>query len=199
MNGHYDVKQWYSELEIESALLPNMLLREPEDNYNKRIGSMPGYYLFHGKPVHLPANRGPIEFCDLAMQRQLWWDLIHVKRYGYSSKLSHLFLQGMNSAKLMRTSPEFRKALSDSIVKYDEALARRFSIEPSRSDYRVVFAIASSSIGRLELPLFSKLSLRQATRELEGLGFQYCLTKIVVPAEERVVRVKKSKKVNKTF
>lgn len=209
-NGHWyrvnreivdDIKSWYDALSIDSGLMPQMLSRELEDSYNKRIGSEEGYHCFHGRLVRLPANRGVVEFCDLGVLRENGYDLVHVKRFGQSSKLSHLFFQGMNSAKLMRTSPEFRNALFESVAEHsqDSEFALKFKSEPQRGEYRVVFAISSSSVGRLEIPLFSKLSLRQAMRELEGLGFEACLAKISTPEEERKLLVKKSKKVRKTF
>ncbi len=190
-----EIGRWFDELVIDDTLMPPMIAGEWEDDYNKRLGIGGGYRLFHGKSVYLPANHG-IEFCDLARFCEDGCDLIHVKRYGRSNKLSHLFYQGLNSAKLFRTSPEFRKALSRSVEK-DPDLFVRLLQEPPRGKYRVVYAIASSSTSKFDLPLFSKLSLRQALRELEGLGFRTSVAKIAVPKEERTV--KRIKGVRKTF
>ncbi len=209
-NGHwyrvnreiiFEVKQLYDNLEIDSTMMPPMILREIEDDYNKRIAKDKKYSLFHGSPVSLPANRGPIEFCDLAIFDKDGGDLIHVKRFGKSSQLSHLFYQGTNSARLFRISPEFRKVLSLSI-KNDQSLAKRLSKEPEQREYRVVFAIASSSSSKLQLPLFSKLSLKQALSELDGLGFRTAVAQIQVPPEERALKKEKRKKgrsIRKTF
>lgn len=210
-NGHWyklnreiisEIRKWYDKLEIDRVMMPPTMLKEIEDIYNKRIArDYPQYRLFHGFPVSLPANRGPIEFCDLAMFDKDGGDLIHVKRFGKSSQLSHLFYQGANSARLFRISPEFRKALSLSI-KDDNILAKRLSKEPGQREYRVVFAIASSSSSKLQLPLFSKLSLKQALSELDGLGFRTAVTQIQVPSEERDLKKEKKKKgrsIKKTF
>ena len=206
-NGHWyrldreivlEVNTWYDKLQIYDTMMPPMEVGEQEDDYNIRIGGQPGYHLFHGSPIYLPANRGPIEFCDLAVFGEDGCDLIHVKRFGKSSKLSHLFYQGTNSARLFRISPEFRKALSASIED-NQVLAKQLSKEPVQREYRVVFAIASSSTSRLPLPLFSKLSLKQAISELDGLGFRTAVAKIEVPKEERLVQKKKGKKARKTF
>lgn len=206
-NGHWyklnreivdEVNRWYDTLEIDSTMMPAMEAGELEDAYNKRTGKPP-VRLFHGTPpIYLPANRGPIEFCDLAVFGEDGCDLIHVKRFGKSSKLSHLFFQGMNSARLFRISPEFRKALSTSIED-DQSLAKQLAEEPIPRKYRVVFAIASSSASRLHLPLFSKLSLRQAFSELNGLGFRTAAAKIEIPQEERLVQKKKGKRARKIF
>jgi uncharacterized protein (TIGR04141 family) len=207
-NGHWyklnrdvvvEVKQWYAELEIDSKMLPAMIAGEWEDSYNKRLAELPQYRLFHSSTIQLPASRGPIEFCDLLGGNGR--DLIHVKRFAKSSQLSHLFQQGTNSARLFRISPAFRRALSLSIED-DQELAKRLDKEPERREYRVIFAISSSSPSRLELPLFSKLSLRQALIELDGFGFRTAVVKILVPKEERELkrqRPSKSKVVPKTF
>jgi uncharacterized protein (TIGR04141 family) len=195
-NGHWyrlnreivtELRRWYELLEIHSMLLPPMMVKESEDDYNRRLGQQLRYRLFHGSNISLPANRGPIEFCDLAEFNESRSDLIHVKRFGKSHMMSHLFYQGMNSARLFRISPEFRKVLSAS-VEDDPVLASQLLREPKRREYRVVFGIASSSTSRLQLPLFSKLSLRQALGELDGLGFRTAVAHIQVPSEERELK-----------
>lgn len=201
-NGHWyklnkdiviDVNEWYDKLNIDDTLMPPMKLREIEDAYNDRIGKLQQYTIFHKQPVYLPGNRGPIEFCDLAMFGENQRDLIHVKRFGRSSKLSHLFYQGMNSARLFRCSPEFRKCLS-ATIEGDSEVARKLAKEPEAREYRVVFAIASSSTSKLHLPLFSRLALKQAISELDGLGFRTAVAKIEVPQDERGLKKEKKKK-----
>lgn len=87
----------------------------------------------------------------------------------------------------------FRNELS-ATIEDDEGLAARLAKEPGQREYRVVFAISSSSPTRLELPLFSKLSLRQALSELTGLGFRTAVAKIAVPKEEREFKRPRSNK-----
>ncbi|HVR06654.1 MAG TPA: TIGR04141 family sporadically distributed protein, partial [Thermoanaerobaculia bacterium] len=206
-NGHWyrmnreivhAVNSWYQHLTIDSNMLPPMIAKERENDYNRRVGRMSQYTLFHSAPITLPATRGPIEFCDLLALQDGSKDLIHVKRYGRSSKLSHLFFQGTNAARLFRISPEFRKALSASVAS-DPGLAAQLAKEPRRGEYRVVFAIASNARAGLELPLFSKLSLQQALRELDGLGFRAAVARIKVPEEERLLKRKKRRTVRRTF
>jgi len=202
-NGHWykvdreivvEVNEWYDALEIDSTMLPSMNVKEHEPEYNNRVGNLPQYRLFHDKKIYLSGNRGGIEFCDLAVFGEAGCDLIHVKRFGRSNKLSHLFYQGTNSARLFRISPAFRKALSLSIED-DQHLAKRLVEEPERREYRVVFAIASSSTSKkLNLPLFSRLSLRQALSELDGLGFRTAVVKIAVPPDERKLKQEKPRK-----
>ena len=55
---------------------------------------------------------------------------------------------------------------------------------PAASDYQVIFAIISSSDSDLELPFFSKVSLRNATRRLETYGYTVALQKIKIEEED---------------
>ncbi len=191
-NGHWyrinreivaEIRAWYDHLPIDNGLLPEMRIKESEPEYNQRIGSQAGYTLFHNTIVHLPLNRGGIEFCDLLALSASSVDLIHVKRFRKSDQLSHLFSQGTTAGMLFKTSPEFRKALCEK--DQSQPIGGLLAEEPVRGKFRIVFAIASSSEGRLNLPLFSKISLKQAIRWLEGLGYSTLLCKIQIPPEER--------------
>ena len=96
---------------------------------------------------------------------------------------SHLFAQGVNSAELFQTDPEFRQ-------KVNVLLPEAYQIpEPSKrpdyGEYRVVYAIVSDIDGDLELPFFSKLSLKNARRRMEGFGYKVALSKIGVADEMR--------------
>ena len=50
--------------------------------------------------------------------------------------------------------------------------------KPNPSEYEVVFAIISSSPKELEIPFFSKVSLRNIKRRLETFGYKVSLQKI---------------------
>jgi uncharacterized protein (TIGR04141 family) len=116
-----------------------------------------------------------IEFCDLLTAAK---DVIHIKRYGQSAALSHLFAQGLTSGELFQTDPDFRRKLNDELP-----LAHRLAdpaIRPAQGEYRIVFAIVSDRPGALRLPFFSRLNLRHAARRLDGYGFRIAKAKILV-------------------
>ena len=48
-------------------------------------------------------------------------------------------------------------------------------------DYEIVFAIVSRSQRDLDLPFFSKVSLRVAVKRLEARGYRVSLNKVSVP------------------
>ena len=102
--------------------------------------------------------------------------IIHVKRYGGSSVLSHLFFQGIVSGELFLADPDFRRKVKD---KLPDSFKSVFPNEkPNAGDYEVIFGIISSVEKDLELPFFSKVSLRSAKRRLETYGYKVSLQKI---------------------
>lgn len=151
---------------------------ETEAEYNERIADKSGgsLCLMDRKMVICDGMASPIEFCDLF---SLSGQMIHVKRYGQSSVLSHLFSQGAVAATMALSDAAFRRAAN---VKLPES--HRFKkpderLEPSK--YEVCFAIGSSESGRLKLPFFSQVTLRSAYRTLHDMhGFHVTTAKINV-------------------
>jgi uncharacterized protein (TIGR04141 family) len=118
-----------------------------------------------------------IEFCDLfTLQR----DLIHVKRYGASSVLSHLFAQGVVSGELFASTQAFRSEVRRRLPRSHRHLVEPKE-RPANQAYRVIFAIISEQSGQaLSLPFFSRVNARNAIRRLMGLGYRIGLAKIAV-------------------
>src|SRR5262249_39172006 len=85
-----------------------------EGAYNKKVAATdPHRYAFMDKRlVKAPGMSDQIEFCDL-FTRDL--DIIHVKHYGASSVLSHLFSQGVVSGELFALDAAFRRAVRSSL------------------------------------------------------------------------------------
>lgn len=153
---------------------------DSEQAYNCRIcKENPGKFtLMDRKNISYGDGYSKIEFCDLYGGEG---EIIHVKRYGGSSSLSHLFAQGVVSGEVFQASGEFRGLV-------DKHLPPKFKLEdpekrPSVGQYRVTFAVISRSSGNLTLPFFSKLNLRHAVRRLEAFGYRVALSKISVSEE----------------
>jgi uncharacterized protein (TIGR04141 family) len=125
-----------------------------------------------------------IEFCDLYETNGF---IIHIKRYAASSVLSHLFMQGINSAEMFQTETSFRIKINEKLPsthKFQNVIER-----PPNYKYEVVYAIISDSEGEnLELPLFSKLTLRNASKRLNGLGFKVSVKKIKVNRNKKSLK-----------
>lgn len=114
-----------------------------------------------------------IEFCDIFTRGK---KIIHVKKYGGSSVLSHLFAQGVASGELFVGDPEFRRKLNALLP-----VGQKFSNSRTRPDpreYEIVYAIISKSNNPLDIPFFSKVSLRNAKRHLSNYGFPVTKKKI---------------------
>jgi len=155
---------------------------ETEALYNKRVAdSNPNeYMLLDSNNILLADSASPVEPCDIYRHEK---ELIHVKRYGGSSILSHLFNQGLVSGELLQSEIQFR-------IKFNEKLEDHLKINgiekvPKRNEYTIVYAIISEQAEGLSIPFFSKISLKHAVNRLEAFGFKVFLAKIPVSETRR--------------
>lgn len=149
-----------------------------EGAYNEGVSkSNPSYFaLMDKKMIQHGGGNSKIEFCDLYTTDK---HLIHVKRYGGSSVLSHLFAQGTVSARLLLSDPDFRKKVNEKLPASHKL--KNVSQKPKADEFEVVFAIASNSAATgLDLPLFSKINLRNHFNQLQMYGMKASLAVIQV-------------------
>jgi uncharacterized protein (TIGR04141 family) len=127
--------------------------------------------------IRLPGEYG-VEACDLVHRSGA---LIHVKRRGKSAVLSHLFSQATTSCGLLGWSPEARQQLSDLVRSAspspsvrDAVISALSPLERGSRDLEITFAFLGDWQGRTvaNLPLFSRITLTQAIRRIQQLGFQ---------------------------
>ncbi|MEW6073588.1 MAG: TIGR04141 family sporadically distributed protein [Planctomycetota bacterium] len=167
-----------AELQATTYVLPPYR-HGSEKAYNEEVARGDGAIaLMDGKNVRYGGGASQIEFCDLFIRKRA---MVHVKRYGGSSVLSHLFAQGVVSATLFLQDAEFRREVRQKLPN-----AHRHGVpdgRPRPERYEVAFAIVSRSPGDLVLPFFSKVNLRNAARTLEGLGYRVTLTRIPVEGD----------------
>jgi uncharacterized protein (TIGR04141 family) len=105
-------------------------------------------------------------------------DIVHVKRYGAASVLSHLFSQGLISGELFQTDVEFRRLVNAELP--EDHRFHDINPRPPTDEYQVVFAVISDVPGDLSLPFFSRLNLKHAVRRLTGYGYRVSIAKIPV-------------------
>ena len=149
-----------------------------EGNYNERIvKENSGRYFLMDR--NLTYRGGAMEFCDIFSKDK---ELIHIKRYGGSATLSHLFYQGVASAEFFQMEDEYRKLIRNKLPKPFQVFdpAKR----PQFEEYHVIFGIISRSDKPLTMPFFSRVGIRHAMRRLQGFGYKVSLAKIGV-AETR--------------
>lgn len=148
-----------------------------ESDYLKRICAADSkrFALMDQKNISIARDQSPVEFCDLFTRDG---DIIHVKRYGQSNVLSHLFAQGLISGELFQMEERFREEINRLLPK-NHRLAQ-VNERPKQDQFRVVYAIISDQNGALQIPFFSRLNLKHAAKRLEAYGFRVAKAKIPV-------------------
>ena len=147
-----------------------------ENEYNNLVADTWEYGRVHVLDTEDVRYQGQdkYEHCDLMHEDGR---MIHVKRYGSSATLGHLFNQGKVSARSFAGSKKARASLQKILPPELDLGDPDQPINPA--DYHIVFAIATEQDGVLSLPFFARLVLRDVYRELHHeLGFQVSLTKI---------------------
>lgn len=150
-----------------------------EGTYNTSVaaGAPDRYALLDQKTVQHGGGHGRIEVCDLLSAER---HLIHVKLYGKSSVLSHLFSQGFVSGQLLQIDEGFRVKVRDKLTAPFDALIDS-ARKPSEDGFAVVYAVISTASGKnLHLPFFSRVSLNNVAKVLGGFGYKVQLLKINV-------------------
>jgi uncharacterized protein (TIGR04141 family) len=173
-------KSFSDQVVADYQAMPASLIQLPdcdgrdEETYNTAaaaslIGSccMDQKFIYHG------GGRSKIEFCDVYTSDK---KMVHIKKYGQSAVLSHLFFQGVVSSELFAGDRDFRKKLNE-LLPGPSKLADP-NVRPNISDFEVVYCIISGVDGPLDIPFFSKVSLRTARRRLANFGYKVSLNKI---------------------
>ena len=148
---------------------------EKEEDFNKRVcTTTPARYLIGDQQFFkIPGVPGKgFEICDIFDIEQK--RLIHVKKSGRrSSVISHFINQGMNSAKALRTYGQVK----DSFLEYIKGAVDQNTFEEIRTSFphgwTVEFKFGDAPThGKYAIPFFSRVTLDEAKREIEALGFK---------------------------
>lgn len=144
-----------------------------ENDYNLEASRFLKSLCLDGKNLSYGGGHSKIEFCDILTLKK---DIIHVKKYGGSSVLSHLFNQGFVSAELFISDIAFREKLISECLptSYRKIITTK---KPVATQFKIIFAIITKK-KKLNLPFFSKVSLKNHKRILEAYGFKVFLSKI---------------------
>jgi uncharacterized protein (TIGR04141 family) len=193
-NFHALVERDFREL-ISAAPFVASTFQTNEREFINELGSH--QHLLNLDQVKLNPKNMPgasLEPCDfLSMQRQL----IHLKDGHDSAPISHLWNQGMVSAEAFVRDEKYRKDFRTA-VKHRQSQAGKSGFEKllpdgrsksNPSEFTVVFGIMRSRYiksGVLDIPFFSKISLRAAVDRIRLMGFN-----VEVHLVEKIARIGK--------
>jgi uncharacterized protein (TIGR04141 family) len=154
--------------------LPDWQKSKHENIYNIEVASTDADFLCldGGASQSNLIGKGKIEFADLVKNDK---HLVHVKKYGASTVLSHLFSQGLVSATLLLTDKSFRTEVNNKLATSHKNVVT--VADPNPSDYTVVYAIGTSK-SDLRLPFFSLVNYRNTKRQLELYRYKVLIVKI---------------------
>lgn len=154
----------------EFTSLPNAIPGASEGDYNKSAAKAIDGLCLDGMLVQ---DGGPdrMEVCDILLPSGF---LIHVKHRGSSSTLSHLFMQGLNSAERLRMDAHFRSEARKIVAQADPSFSTVIGDPVDPAKHTIVFGVITRSTRStpMTLPFFSVVSLRAAAQRLQGLGYQ---------------------------
>ena len=144
-----------------------------EEKYNKEVAAEHSEYLCLDRTniAHSPKN---VEPCDLYRAVNGKAELVHVKIGVHSSKLSHLFNQGLVSFEMLLQEEESRGLLKRIIIEKSAGRNMQTYCEPvDKRQFKIVYAIITKKDPGLKskvLPLFSRISLRSLASRLKKMG-----------------------------
>jgi len=166
-----DVDSAFKNIPRYDKLLP-VYDHADEDDYNKSAvaGSQGQWCLMDKKLLRVGGIYDKVEFCDIYGDGEL----IHIKHYGSSSVLGHLFNQGLVSGELLKSHEGYVD-----LVNAELSIAHRLASDPKGakmprdvSGYTIVFGIISQADGpELHLPFFAKVVLKSIYSRLSELGY----------------------------
>lgn len=161
-----------SEIAVDTSFtLPDWNKADREHVYNEKVANNDNNYqcLDGGASQKNLIGKGKIEFADLVKKDKY---LIHVKKYGSSSVLSHLFSQGLVSGTLLLTDREFREEVSSKLFNSHKHVV--LEKDPNPNEYTIVYAIGTNKKD-LKLPFFSFVNFKNVKEKLKLYGYKKVL------------------------
>ena len=169
----HEVNKFYDSVPDSKIRLPPYGINT-EPKYLKAVAAGNGAFaLMDRKEIMIGGGRSRVEFCDLYSNAK---EIIHVKKYGGANLLSHLFSQALVSGECFLHDAAFRKEVNKHLPQGFKFANSKD--QPIAMEFEVCVAIMSKVKGPLELPFFSKVSLKHAVRSLRNLGYKVTKLKI---------------------
>jgi uncharacterized protein (TIGR04141 family) len=165
-----------------------------EGEYNSEVvrQSNDRWCLMDKKLLRVGGIHDKVEFCDFYGQREI----VHVKHYGSSSVLGHLFNQGLVSGELLKSHEEFIELANSELSRNhqlpQDAIQEKFQPRDV-SKYSIIFGVISQSRKPdIHLPFFAKVVLKAVHSRLLDLGYgAVMICKISCHDDVRVSKLKR--------
>lgn len=140
---------------------------EHEDVYNRRIAraSNRKIQLFDRKIISHGGGKSKFEFCDLLGSDMT---IYCVKRWASSAGISHLARQAVNTCRLLRGDAEFVKKIDRRLRGNRRA---NWTLVKDRSVRATVAFVIMGCKDVSDLPFFSRMTLNDAIKQIQTLGF----------------------------
>lgn len=165
-----EINNYYNSIELIDTEYPNCK-SEKEADYNKKLSkSLKDSILMDTKTIRVTGmGKSSIEVCDVLTNNN---ELIHVKKNGGSSYLSHLFNQAAVSGEML-LDERFREKANI------EAGKNVFDADFAAKNFTIILAIITSkNTERPKIPFFSKVSIQYAIDGLIRKGYKVKLKNI---------------------
>ena len=167
------VLDYYDNAPLATINLPACGLKEAEGVYNKRIAKANADFIHMDVKLIRPENQSQFEVCDIFTKQK---EFVHIKKSHDSTSLGHLFNQGIVSGEILNNSQSTRKQLLNTRPEIKPYISEdRFDA----SEYTVIYGIISKKANaRPDIPFFSKIIFRNASKRLKEMGYTVKLQKI---------------------
>lgn len=167
-----DINRQYNEIDLFGETFIDYDHAD-EDAYNSAlVGSLDSSLLLHTYKITTGGQGNNIEPCDVFWNNKI----IHIKRNGGSSLLSHLFNQALVSSQ-MWLDASARQQLKNKMREKGcpNIIPDRFN----SSDYEIVLAIINKFTDeRPKIPFFSKVAICFTVKNITNFGFKVSLKNI---------------------
>lgn len=164
------VNAFYNDIPQYKYKLP-IYDHDKEGHYNKALcdGDPKQWAFMDAIPIPVGGIHDKVEFCDAFGAGK---EMLHVKHYGGSNLLGHLFNQGLVSGELLRDHKDYAKLVNKKLPPTHQ-IDDPQDMPRNVSDFKVVFAIISQSDEpTVNIPFFARVALKNVYRRLESIGFK---------------------------
>ncbi|VEU79908.1 DUF6119 family protein [Haploplasma axanthum] len=129
-----------------------------EDKYNEKlVNENSGFLLMDKELIVYGGGHSSIELCDIITIDN---KLIHIKKYGGSSVLGHLFNQAVVSTRLIKSDKKF-------VIKANEKINNHNYEINLQKEYEIIIAIISDDENEIpHIPFFAKIAFMHAYKTL---------------------------------